>query len=49
MGAAGLVLIDTGAGIQVPVGPEILGRMFDVVGQPIDQKPDKKVHATISI
>jgi len=26
----------TGAPILVPVGPETLGRMFDVVGQPID-------------
>lgn len=34
----GMDVIDTGAAIQVPVGPEILGRMFDVVGMPIDQK-----------
>lgn len=36
----------TGAPISVPVGPETLGRMFDVVGQPIDGgkevKTDKK-------
>lgn len=30
---------DTGSPISVPVGPEVLGRMFDVVGQPIDEKP----------
>lgn len=29
-------VIDTGAPIQVPVGKEVLGRMFDVVGEPID-------------
>lgn len=30
---------DTGSPISVPVGPEVLGRMFDVIGQPIDEKP----------
>lgn len=29
---------DTGAPISVPVGPETLGRMFNVVGEPIDGK-----------
>ena len=27
---------DTGAAIEVPVGDEVLGRMFNVLGQPID-------------
>ena len=31
----------TGAPIQVPVGDETQGRMFNVTGQPIDQKEDK--------
>ncbi|MBI4058601.1 F0F1 ATP synthase subunit beta [Candidatus Gottesmanbacteria bacterium] len=35
----GLEVINTGSQIQVPVGKEILGRMFDVVGDPIDGKP----------
>lgn len=30
---------DTGGPITVPVGPEILGRMFDLVGNPIDNLP----------
>lgn len=30
---------DTGAPIMVPVGPETLGRMFDVLGEPIDGMP----------
>ena len=30
---------DTGAPISVPVGEMTLGRMFDVVGNPIDGKP----------
>ena len=29
---------DTGAPIQVPVGPETLGRLVNVIGQPIDEK-----------
>ncbi|MEZ4114424.1 MAG: F0F1 ATP synthase subunit beta, partial [Candidatus Paceibacterota bacterium] len=33
---------NTGAPISVPVGPEVLGRMFDVVGQPIDEKEAPK-------
>jgi F-type H+-transporting ATPase subunit beta len=30
---------DTGGPISVPVGPETLGRVFNVLGQPIDEKP----------
>jgi len=32
----------TGAPISVPVGPEVLGRMFDVTGTPIDEKKTPK-------
>lgn len=35
----GLNAYDTGAPISVPVGNEILGRMFDVLGNPIDEMP----------
>ncbi len=31
----------TGAPISVPIGKETLGRMFNVVGEPIDGQPDK--------
>ena len=31
-------VIDTGAPIQVPVGPETLGRIVNVIGEPIDEK-----------
>ncbi len=31
---------DTGAPISVPVGPNTLGRMFDVLGKPIDGQPE---------
>lgn len=32
----GMECVDTQAPIQVPVGDEVLGRMFNVLGQPID-------------
>ncbi|HEY6378456.1 MAG TPA: F0F1 ATP synthase subunit beta [Candidatus Dormibacteraeota bacterium] len=35
----GVAVKDTGLPIQVPVGLETLGRMFNVVGDPIDGKP----------
>ena len=31
-------VVSTGSPIQVPIGKETLGRMFDVTGNPIDQK-----------
>lgn len=36
----GLEAIDTGAPIAVPVGNETLGRMFNVLGKPIDEKEE---------
>jgi F-type H+/Na+-transporting ATPase subunit beta len=33
-------VVDTGAPISVPVGPETLGRVFNVLGEPIDLKED---------
>jgi F-type H+-transporting ATPase subunit beta len=38
----GQEVIDTGSPITVPVGPETLGRLFDVLGNPIDGKGDIK-------
>ncbi len=32
----GMDLVDTGAPVSVPVGPETLGRVFNLVGEPID-------------
>ena len=37
--ARGVVAYDTGAPITVPVGDECLGRVFNLLGQPIDNKP----------
>ena len=45
----GQVVTDTGAFISVPVGPEVLGRMFDVTGNPIDGKPAPKTKKTYPI
>jgi len=38
----GMEVIDTGAPILVPVGQAALGRMFDVLGNPIDGKGEVK-------
>jgi F-type H+-transporting ATPase subunit beta len=35
--------------ITVPVGPEVLGRMFNVVGKAIDEKPDPKAKKSYPI
>ena len=35
--ARGLEVVDTGAPISVPVGEETLGRIFNVLGEPIDE------------
>ena len=36
----GIDAYDTGQPITVPVGPKTLGRIFNVLGQPVDLKPD---------
>jgi F-type H+-transporting ATPase subunit beta len=38
----GDVVMDTGAPITVPVGPETLGRIINVIGEPIDEKGEVK-------
>lgn len=35
----GMEAVDTGQPISVPVGPQTLGRIFNVLGEPIDEKP----------
>lgn len=34
----GMVVVDTGAPISVPVGPKVLGRIFNVLGETVDEK-----------
>jgi F-type H+-transporting ATPase subunit beta len=36
----GAEVVDTGSPITVPVGPSTLGRLFNVLGQPLDKKGD---------
>ena len=36
--ARGMEAVDTGNPIEVPVGDEVLGRLFNVLGEPIDEK-----------
>lgn len=36
--ARGMEAVDTGRPISIPVGEEVLGRLFNVLGEPIDEK-----------
>jgi F-type H+-transporting ATPase subunit beta len=36
--ARGTICVDTGAPISVPVGPPTLGRLWNVIGEPIDEQ-----------
>ncbi|MBV8302452.1 MAG: F0F1 ATP synthase subunit beta [Candidatus Dormibacteraeota bacterium] len=45
----GDAVTDTGAPIQVPVGEETLGRMFNVIGEPIDGKGPVHTKGTLPI
>lgn len=40
---------DTGEAISVPVGPEVLGRIFDVTGNAIDEMPEAKTKKRLPI
>ncbi|MBT6440977.1 MAG: F0F1 ATP synthase subunit beta [Alphaproteobacteria bacterium] len=45
----GTEAVDTGAGILVPVGPEMLGRIINVVGEPIDERGPLGTSKTLPI
>jgi F-type H+/Na+-transporting ATPase subunit beta len=45
----GLPVTDTGSPIKVPVGDEVLGRIFNVLGKTIDDQPPLKAEQTWSI
>jgi F-type H+/Na+-transporting ATPase subunit beta len=47
--ARGLPVLDTGDAIRVPVGEATLGRVFDVLGHPIDEKGPVSVELTLPI
>jgi F-type H+-transporting ATPase subunit beta len=44
--ARGMEVVDTGAPVSVPVGVETLGRVFNMLGQPIDKKGPVNAKAT---
>ena len=45
----GIEAIDTGAPITVPVGEKVLGRIFNVIGEPVDNKGPVKAEAKLPI
>ena len=45
----GMEAIATGAPITIPVGENTLGRIFNVLGEPIDNKPAPKTEKTLPI
>ncbi|MBT6254274.1 F0F1 ATP synthase subunit beta [Candidatus Uhrbacteria bacterium] len=45
----GQEVVNTGAPISVPVGPETLGRMFNVIGEPIDEMDAPKTKGKMPI
>ena len=47
--ARGMEVLDTGAPVSVPVGTETLGRVFNLLGEPIDKKGPVNAKATRSI
>jgi F0F1-type ATP synthase beta subunit len=40
---------DTGAPIKIPVGPATLGRIMNVIGEPIDERGPIKTENYLSI
>ena len=47
--ARGVEAVDTGMAITVPVGEETLGRIFNLLGEPIDNKEEPKAEERWSI
>ena len=45
----GLEVVDTGHPIMMPVGPETLGRIWNVMGEPVDEKPMPEVKGYMPI
>ncbi|MBI5230871.1 MAG: F0F1 ATP synthase subunit beta, partial [Coriobacteriales bacterium] len=45
----GMEVVDTGAAMQMPVGPATLGRIWNVLGEPVDGKPMPDVETTYPI
>ncbi|MDO4443695.1 MAG: F0F1 ATP synthase subunit beta [Slackia sp.] len=45
----GAEVVDTGHPIMMPVGPQTLGRIWNVVGEPVDEKPMPEVEGYMPI
>ncbi|MEG1027578.1 MAG: F0F1 ATP synthase subunit beta, partial [Oscillospiraceae bacterium] len=45
----GIDAVDTGSPITVPVGEETLGRIFNLLGEPVDNKPAPAVKKRMPI
>ncbi|MBE9066106.1 F0F1 ATP synthase subunit beta [Leptolyngbya cf. ectocarpi LEGE 11479] len=45
----GMEVADMGSPINVPVGPPTLGRIFNVLGEPVDEKGDVDMSTTLPI
>ncbi|BCW99308.1 MAG: ATP synthase subunit beta [Armatimonadota bacterium] len=45
----GMPAIDTGGPIRVPVGPQTLGRVFNLLGEPIDERGPVEAEQTMPI
>jgi F-type H+-transporting ATPase subunit beta len=45
----GMEVVNTGKSIEVPVGEETLGRIFNVLGEPVDEMPAPKTKKRYSI
>ena len=45
----GVEAVDTGSSITVPVGPETLGRIFNLLGEPVDNKPAPDIQKRLPI
>ena len=45
----GMKVEDTGGPIMVPVGPEVLGRVLNVLGEPVDKMGEVKTKKTLPI
>ncbi len=45
----GAEVVDTGSPIRVPVGPETLGRIINVIGEPVDERGPVKAKMTSPI
>ena len=45
----GVEAVDTGSPITVPVGPQTLGRIFTLLGEPVDNKPAPDIQKRLPI